>query len=559
MSFQLAQRLKALPPYLFKEIDRLRDEVRKKGVDIIDLGVGDPDQPTPDHVIAALAEAAKDPSTHKYPAYSGMDKFRSKAAAWYSRRFNVQADPKQEVITLIGSKEGLAHFPLAFVNPGDVVLVPSPAYPVYNSSTIMAGGRPVEMPLTRENGFLPDLDAIDPAVLKQARIMVINYPNNPTAAVADLDFYGRVVAFAKKHKLIVVSDAAYTEMAYDGYRPCSFLEADGAMDVGIEFHSLSKTYNMTGWRLGFAVGNAELITGMGLVKSQIDSGAFDAVQLAGIAALEGRSGRGEEPVRHVPGAARRAGGRSALPGPGGGTSQGHLLCLVPYAKWHEQRGVHQASAERMRGGIHPGLRVRRPGRGLCALCPVRGQGPPHRGRGPAEKPVPVRPTVVALVEVYVGLGSNLGEPEQNIAAGLKGLAGLAGMEEVRASSLYLTAPVGKTDQPAFVNAVARAAYSGLPLDLLAGLMAIEKQQGRVRRERWGARTLDLDILLFGDEIIDLPELKVPHPEIPGRAFVLVPLAELAPRLVLPGFHRTAAQLLGAMDPAHRAGQAVEKI
>ena len=287
MKFQLAQRLQALPPYLFKEIDRLRDEVRKKGVDIIDLGVGDPDQPTPDHVIAALAEAAKDPSTHKYPAYSGMDKFRAKAAAWYSRRFNVQADPVREVITLIGSKEGLAHFPLAFVNPGDVVLVPSPAYPVYNSSTIMAGGRPVVMPLTRENGFLPDLKAIDPAVLKQAKIIVINYPNNPTAAVADLDFYAEVVAFAKQHKLIVVSDAAYTEMAYDGYRPPSFLEVPGAMDVGIEFHSLSKTYNMTGWRLGFAVGNADLVNGMGLVKSQIDSGAFDAVQMAGIAALEG--------------------------------------------------------------------------------------------------------------------------------------------------------------------------------------------------------------------------------------------------------------------------------
>lgn len=287
MKFQLAQRLQALPPYLFKEIDRLRDEVRKKGMDIIDLGVGDPDQPTPDHVIAALAEAAKDPSTHKYPAYSGMDKFRSKAAAWYGRRFGVQADPEREVITLIGSKEGLAHFPLAFVNPGDVVLVPSPAYPVYNSSTIMAGGRPVVMPLARENGFLPDLEAIDRAVLKQAKIMVINYPNNPTAAVADLDFYARVVAFAKQHKLIVVSDAAYTEMAFDGYRPPSFLEADGAMDVGIEFHSLSKTYNMTGWRLGFAVGNAELVTGMGQVKSQIDSGAFDAVQMAGIAALEG--------------------------------------------------------------------------------------------------------------------------------------------------------------------------------------------------------------------------------------------------------------------------------
>jgi LL-diaminopimelate aminotransferase len=290
MSYQRAQRLQALPPYLFKEIDRLRDEVRKKGVDIIDLGVGDPDQPTPDHVIKALAQAAQDPSTHRYPAYSGLDKFRSKAADWYQRRFNKAVDHSNEVITLIGSKEGLAHFPLAYVNPGDVVLTPSPAYPVYHSSTIMAGGQPVEMPLLKENGFLPDLKAIDPEVLGRAKVMVINYPNNPTAAVADLDFYRRVVAFAQEHNLIVVSDAAYSEMGYDGYRPPSFLEAEGAMEVGIEFHSLSKTYNMTGWRLGFAVGNAELVAGLGQVKSQIDSGAFDAVQMAGIAALEGDQG-----------------------------------------------------------------------------------------------------------------------------------------------------------------------------------------------------------------------------------------------------------------------------
>lgn len=285
MNIERAERLQKLPPYLFQELDRLRDQVRARGVDIIDLGVGDPDQPTPPHIIEALNAAAQDPRTHKYPAYSGLSRFREVAADWYKRRFDVDLIPNQEVITLIGSKEGLAHFPLAFVNPGDVVLTPSPAYPVYKGSTILAGGVPVEMPLRKENGFLPDLAAMDSALLQKAKVMVINYPNNPTAACADLEFYERVAALAKKHEIIVVSDAAYTEMAYDGYRPPSFMQVAGAREVGIEFHSLSKTYNMTGWRIGFAVGNAQLVAGLGQVKSQIDSGAFDAVQLAGITAL----------------------------------------------------------------------------------------------------------------------------------------------------------------------------------------------------------------------------------------------------------------------------------
>ncbi len=287
MGFDRAERLKKLPPYLFQEIDRLRDEVRARGVDIIDLGVGDPDQPTPPHVIKKLQEACEDPATHRYPAYSGMNRFRDAAASWFERRFGLKLDPASQVITLIGSKEGLAHFPLAFINPGDVVLCPSPAYPVYSASTIMAGGEPYEVPLLKDNRFLPDLAAIPAEVLARAKVLIINYPNNPTAAVADLDFYRQVVAFAREHGLMVVSDAAYTEIAYDGYRPPSFLNAEGALEVGIEFHSLSKTYNMTGWRLGFAVGNAELVGGLGMVKSQIDSGAFDAVQIAGIAALEG--------------------------------------------------------------------------------------------------------------------------------------------------------------------------------------------------------------------------------------------------------------------------------
>ncbi|MEW5914048.1 MAG: LL-diaminopimelate aminotransferase [Thermodesulfobacteriota bacterium] len=286
MEFERAERLRLLPPYLFKEIDRLREEVRSKGVDIIDLGVGDPDQPTPEHIIQSLCRAAADPATHRYPAYSGMNRFRSSVAGWYQRRFGVEVEAAREVITLIGSKEGIAHFPLAFINPGDKVLVPSPAYPVYRASTVLAGGVPVEMPLLKKNGFLPDLKAIDPATAKQAKAMVINYPNNPTAAVAEVDFYAQVVEFAREYGLIVISDAAYSEMGYEDYRAPSFLQAPGAKEVGIEFHSLSKTYNMTGWRLGMAVGNATLVGGLAQVKSQIDSGAFDAVQLAGITALE---------------------------------------------------------------------------------------------------------------------------------------------------------------------------------------------------------------------------------------------------------------------------------
>jgi LL-diaminopimelate aminotransferase len=287
MVFERANRLKELPPYLFQELDRLKAEVQAKGVDVIDLGVGDPDLPTPPHIVEALREAVKDPSTHRYPSYSGMNDFRDCVARWYERRFGVKLEPSREVITLIGSKEGIAHIPLAFINPGDIVLVPSPAYPVYHAGTVLAGGKSYFMPLTADRNFLPDLDAIPPSVAQQAKMMFINYPNNPTGATAEAEFFEKVVAFAKKYEIIVCHDAAYSEMSFDGYRPMSFLEIKGAKDVGIEFHSLSKTYNMTGWRLGFAVGNAEVIRGLGQVKSNIDSGAFNAVQKAGIVALEG--------------------------------------------------------------------------------------------------------------------------------------------------------------------------------------------------------------------------------------------------------------------------------
>ncbi|MBW2108544.1 MAG: LL-diaminopimelate aminotransferase [Deltaproteobacteria bacterium] len=282
-----SQRLKRLPPYLFKELDRQKEAVRAGGMDIIDFGVGDPDMPTPPHIIAALKEAVEDPANHRYPSYSGMEAFNRAVAVWYKQRFNVVLDPDTEVVTLIGSKEGIAHIPLAFIDSGDVALVASPGYPVYHVATQFAGGDLYFMDLLKENAFLPDLGAIPAEVVKKAKMMFINYPNNPTAAVASREFFDEVVGFAQAHNIIVCHDAAYSEMAYDGYKPASFLEARGAKSVGIEFHSLSKTYNMTGWRLGFAVGCREIIQGLGQIKSNIDSGAFQAVQMAGITALEG--------------------------------------------------------------------------------------------------------------------------------------------------------------------------------------------------------------------------------------------------------------------------------
>jgi LL-diaminopimelate aminotransferase len=295
--FEKAERLKRLPPYLFKEIDRKKAEAIGRGVDIIDLGVGDPDLPTPAHIIETLRKAAGDAANHRYPSYSGMGHFKEAVAQWYGERFRVNLDPSTEVVSLIGSKEGIAHFPLAFINPGDLALVPSPAYPVYHIATLFAGGESFFMPLLKETHFLPNLEAIPLEIAERARVMFINYPNNPTSAVADEGFFDRVVEFAKRNQIIVCHDAAYTEMAYDGFRPPSFLEAEGAKEVGLEFHSLSKTYNMTGWRIGFAVGNPKAIEGLGAIKSNIDSGVFQAIQFAGIEALRGRQSCVEEMVQ----------------------------------------------------------------------------------------------------------------------------------------------------------------------------------------------------------------------------------------------------------------------
>jgi LL-diaminopimelate aminotransferase len=285
ISVRMATLVKSLPPYLFATIDKLKQEARTKGVDLIDMSIGDPDIPTPFHIVEAMKKAVENPEHHRYPSYEGMYSFRKGVADWYKRRFNVALDPGDEVLSLIGSKEGIGHVPLAFVEPGDAVLVPSPGYPVYPVSTLFAGGESIIMPLTEDNGFLPDLKAIPGSGLKRARMMFINYPNNPTSAVAPPEFFEEVVRFAAEHNIIVCHDAAYSEIYYDSERPRSFLEVEGAKSVGIEFHSLSKTYNMTGWRVGFAVGNKEVLAGLGKIKSNLDSGIFGAIQEAGIVAL----------------------------------------------------------------------------------------------------------------------------------------------------------------------------------------------------------------------------------------------------------------------------------
>jgi LL-diaminopimelate aminotransferase len=285
ISIKLAGRVKNLPPYLFATIDKMKQDALSKGVDLIDLSIGDPDTPTPRNIVESMRKAVKNPAHHQYPSYSGMLSFRQAVAGWYKKRFNVTLDPATEVLSLIGSKEGIGHVPLAFVNPGDVVLVPSPGYPVYPVATLFAGGISHTMPLLEKNGYLPDLKAIPASVLKKAKLMFVNYPNNPTSACAGRAFYKDVVSFAAKNNIIVCHDAAYSEVYYDDKKPLSFLQIPGAKDVGIEFHSLSKTYNMTGWRIGFVVGNKDAIAGLGKIKTNLDSGIFQAIQEAGIEAL----------------------------------------------------------------------------------------------------------------------------------------------------------------------------------------------------------------------------------------------------------------------------------
>ncbi|MCL0035931.1 LL-diaminopimelate aminotransferase [Dehalococcoidia bacterium] len=284
---QIAKRIEKLPPYLFVGIGKKIAEKRARGEDVISFGIGDPDPPTPPHVIERLCEAAHDPVNHRYPETDGLPQLRRAIADWYQHRFELTFDPDKEILPLIGSKEGIGHMSFCFIDPGDIALVPDPGYPVYSMSTILAGGEPHYLPLIEENGFLPDLEKIPAEVAAKARILWLNYPNNPTAAVAGLDFFERAVAFARKHDLAICHDAPYTEVAFDGYRPVSFLQAPGAKDIGVEFHSLSKSYNMTGWRVGMVVGNEEMINALMRLKSNLDSGIPQAIQYAAIAAFTG--------------------------------------------------------------------------------------------------------------------------------------------------------------------------------------------------------------------------------------------------------------------------------
>ena len=293
----VSQRIKELPPYLFAEIDRSIEEKRAKGIDIISFGVGDPDLPTPAHIVDRLCQEARNPENHRYPSYLGMREYREAAAAWFSRRFGVDLDPDGEVLALIGSKEGIAHFPLAWLDSDDIALIPDPAYPVYRTATLFCGGRSVSVPLLEENGFLPDLSAIPQEVWSQARVIFLNYPNNPTAATADIAFFEELVDYALDNQVVIAHDLAYSEITYDGYKAPSLLQVPGAKEVAVEFHSLSKTYNMTGWRVGFAVGGREIIDIFGRIKTNIDSGVFNAVQHAAIAALEGPQDCVEENCR----------------------------------------------------------------------------------------------------------------------------------------------------------------------------------------------------------------------------------------------------------------------
>ena len=284
---RLAARIEKLPPYLFAQISKKVAAKKAQGIDVISFGIGDPDLETPSHIVDALCAAAREPANHRYPETEGLPDFRRAVAAWYDRRFGVTLDADKEVMSLIGSKEGIGHIALCFIDPGDIALVPDPAYPVYEIGTMFAGGEAYALPLIEENGFLPDLDAVPLDIASRAKLLWLNYPNNPTGAVAGIDFFERAVAFAKRHDIAICHDGPYSEVAYDEYQPVSFLQARGAMDVGIEFHSLSKSYNMTGWRIGMAVGNPRIIDALMRVKSNLDSGAPQAIQRMAIAALEG--------------------------------------------------------------------------------------------------------------------------------------------------------------------------------------------------------------------------------------------------------------------------------
>ena len=283
----VASRLDKIPPYLFAEIDKKRLAAIEKGVDIINLGIGDPDKPTPAHIVAEMHQAIDDPSTHNYPPYAGTKEFREAAVKWFTKRFDLpQFNPDTECVGTIGMKEALHNLFLATVDPGDYTLIPDPGYPVYKTSTILCGGTPYFLPLKEENDFLIDLDSIPEEIARKAKILVLNYPNNPTGAFANLEFFKKVIAFGKKYEILIVHDNAYSENSFDQVnKPPSIFQVEGARDIAIELFSMSKGYNMTGWRIGFAVGNVDVIKALSNVKTNIDSGVFKAIQKAAVHAL----------------------------------------------------------------------------------------------------------------------------------------------------------------------------------------------------------------------------------------------------------------------------------
>ncbi|MBM3935299.1 MAG: aminotransferase class I/II-fold pyridoxal phosphate-dependent enzyme [SAR202 cluster bacterium] len=283
---RFANRIAKVPPYPFVQISRKIAEKRAQGIEVLSFGIGDPDLPTPDPIIESVRQASLVKQNHRYPESEGLPDFRKAVADWYKQRFGVVIDPEKEATSLIGAKEGIGHMAFAFLDPGDIALVPDPGYPVYAIGTLFSNAVSHLMPLSEKNGWLPDLDAIPEDVARKAKVLWLNYPNNPTSAVADIAFFEKAIAFAKKYDIAVLHDACYTEVYYDGYRPVSFLQAKGAKDVGIEFHSLSKSYNMTGWRIGMAVGNAEIIKNLLVVKSNLDSGVSQAVQQMAITAMK---------------------------------------------------------------------------------------------------------------------------------------------------------------------------------------------------------------------------------------------------------------------------------
>lgn len=284
---ETARRLKEIPPYVFAGIAKKAAAIAKEGHDVINLGIGAPDQPTPRHIVDAMHEAIEKPINHQYPPFGGTPDYKKAVAEWCQNRFNIKLDAENEVLSLIGGKEGIHHLIMAYIDQGDVALIPDPGYPVYNTSTLLSGGKPYFMKLTPENNFLPDLDAIPDTVAKQANLLILNYPNNPTAATTTLEFFEKAVAFAKKFDILLCHDLSYSEMTYDGYKAPSILQVKGAKDIAIELHTLSKTFNMTGWRIGFAIGNAEAIKNLAKIKSNIDTDVFRAIQQAAVAAFEG--------------------------------------------------------------------------------------------------------------------------------------------------------------------------------------------------------------------------------------------------------------------------------